>query len=145
MAFTRFHDDPDKIMKHLQESTDQGLYYLNCPGNGTKPPYIEDPNIILQKWGANLHENRVGVENDLFGIDLRLTRDVKRKPFQSTAIAYPNYKKEITCQPRSIMPAWTARNVEQPRWNILTLDPQENCIPPFAAVSTRILEKNSMV
>ena len=145
MAFTRFHDDPDNIMKHLQESTDQGLYYLNRPGNGTNPPYIEDPNIILQKWGANLHENRVGVESNLLGIDVRLTRDVSRKPFQSTAIEYPNYKKEITCQPRSIMPAWTARNVEQPRWNILTLDPQENCIPPFAAVSTRILEKNSMV
>lgn len=145
MAFTRFHDDPDNIMKHLQESTDQGLYYLNRPGNGTKPPYIEDPNIILQKWGANLHENRVGVESNLLGIDIRLTRDVSRKPFQSTAIEYPNYKKEITCQPRSIMPAWTARNVEQPRWNILTLDPQENCIAPFAAVSTRILEKNSMV
>jgi hypothetical protein len=145
MAFTRFHDDTDKIMKHLQESTDQGLYYLNCPGNGNKPPYIEDPNVILQKWGANLHKNRVEVENNLMGIDVKLTRNVTRKPFKSTAIVYPNYKKEITCQPRSIMPAWTARNVEQPRWNILPLDPQENCIQPFVSVSTRILEKNSMV
>ena len=41
-----------KIMKKLQESTDQGLYYLNQPGNGERPPFINDPQIILQKWGT---------------------------------------------------------------------------------------------
>ena len=63
MAFTRFHDDPDRIMKQLQESTDQGMYQLNQPGNGDRPHYIKDPSIILQKWGANLHKDKVGVES----------------------------------------------------------------------------------
>jgi len=79
MAFTRFYDDPDRIMKKLQESTDQGMYYLNCPGNGEKPPYVADPNIILQKWGANLHENRIEVESELFRIREPLKRDCERK------------------------------------------------------------------
>ena len=47
--FTRFYDDPSRIMKKLQESTDQGLYYLNQPGNGDRPPFIDDPQILLQK------------------------------------------------------------------------------------------------
>ena len=57
MAFTRFNDDPCRIMKQLQESTDQGRYILNVPGNGDKPCYIDDPYIRLQGWGANLMIN----------------------------------------------------------------------------------------
>ena len=33
MSFTRFHDDPARIQKQLQESTDQGNYMINVPGN----------------------------------------------------------------------------------------------------------------
>ena len=36
MAFTRFHDDPCRINKQLQESTGTGRYMLNVPGNGEK-------------------------------------------------------------------------------------------------------------
>lgn len=145
MAFTRFNDDPDRIMKKLQESTDQGLYYLNQPGNGDRPYYIKDPSIILQKWGANLHQNRVGVESELFGMNYTLSRDCTRKPFTTTAIKYPTYKKEITCQPRTIDPVWTARDLEQSHRFILPLDPQEHVIPTFDNnISTRILEKNKI-
>lgn len=146
MAYTRFYDDPDRIMKKLQESTDQGLYYLNCPGNGEKPPFVEDPNIILQKWGANLHEDRVQVESELFRIREPLTRDCERKVYTSTAISYPSYKKEVTSQPRTVMPAWTARDLEQNHRYILPLDPQEHVMPTFPNnISTRVMEKDAMI
>jgi hypothetical protein len=146
MAFTRFYDDPDRIMKKLQESTDQGMYYLNCPGNGEKPPFVSDPMIVLQKWGANLHENRVSVESELLGINERLTRDCERKPYTSTAISYPTYKKEITSQPRSTMPVWTARDLEQNHRYILPLNPQEHFMPTFPNnISTRVLEKDATI
>lgn len=32
MAFTRFHDDPARIRKTLEESTFAQKYYLNTPG-----------------------------------------------------------------------------------------------------------------
>mgnify|MGYP005660732585 FL=1 len=53
MAFTRFHDDPCRIKKQLQESTDIGRWILNVPGQGSKPDYMNDPHIRLQKWGGN--------------------------------------------------------------------------------------------
>ena len=59
MSFTRFHDDPCRINKQLQESTDPGRYMLNVPGNGDKPYYIEDPYIRIQGWGANLRTNTI--------------------------------------------------------------------------------------
>ena len=34
MSFTRFHDDPCRIEKQMQESTGLGKYMLNVPGNG---------------------------------------------------------------------------------------------------------------
>ena len=34
MAFTRFNDDPCRVSKQLQQSTDQGRWILNVPGNG---------------------------------------------------------------------------------------------------------------
>jgi hypothetical protein len=146
MAFTRFYDDPDRVMKHLQESTDQGMYYLNQPGNGDRPHYIKDPSIILQKWGANLHKNRVGVESELLGLNYTLSKDQTRKPFTTTVMEYPTYTKEITCQPRTIAPVWTARDLEQSHRWILPLDPQEHVIPSFDNnISTRILEKNKQL
>ena len=48
MAFTRFHDDPCRIAKQLQESTDQGSYYLNVPGNGMNPNFFVDSHIRSQ-------------------------------------------------------------------------------------------------
>jgi len=52
MAFTRFHDDPCRIQKALQESTGPGRYSIDVPGNGISPSYMEDPYIRLQKMGG---------------------------------------------------------------------------------------------
>ena len=54
MAFTRFHDDPARIQKQLQQQTDQGRWVIDVPGNGDKPCFQLDPQIIPQKWGGNL-------------------------------------------------------------------------------------------
>ena len=54
MAFTRFKYDDCRTKKSLQQSTDVGKWILNVPGNGDKPCYMNDPHIILQKWGGNL-------------------------------------------------------------------------------------------
>jgi hypothetical protein len=59
MAFTRFHDDTARISKQLQQQTDQERWYLDTPGNGDKPCFQLDPQIIPQKWGGNLWRHSV--------------------------------------------------------------------------------------
>ena len=54
MAFTRFNYDDSRTKKKLQESTGPGRYSLNMPGNGPTPCFFNDPQIRVQKWGANL-------------------------------------------------------------------------------------------
>ena len=56
MAFTRFHDDPCRVAKQLQQSTDQGRWILNVPGNGDKPSYMADPQVRIQTWGGKFND-----------------------------------------------------------------------------------------
>jgi hypothetical protein len=143
MAFTRFYDDPDRVMKKLQESTGPGLYSIGQPGNGNKPHYIKDPSIILQKWGANLYNDRVNVESELLGINYRLNQDtVPQKKIDTDEIVYPVYSKEVTSQSRVTVPVWTTRDLEQTNFWYLPLNPQENVTIPFEVTSTRLLEKD---
>lgn len=145
MSFTRFHDDPQRIKKYLQESTDQGRYMLDVPGNGPHPCFMEDPFIRLQKWGANLHSNTVNIESALIGVGDKLTRDclLNTKTFpKSKPINYPACQ-PFTEQPRTTHPAWTARDLQQDHFKILLLDPQENtCIPFQNNLNTRLIEKD---
>jgi len=152
MSFTRFHDDPCRINKQLQESTDLGRYMLNVPGNGDKPCFMEDPYIRLQKWGANLHSNTINLESELIGLSINKnnrnnTRDCINKNehklnnnVNNKLINYPSCN-PITQQSRVTNPAWLYRDLEQVKWDILPLDPQENiCIPFHNNLNTRILE-----
>ena len=96
MSFTRFHDDPCRINKQLQESTDPGRYMLNMPGNGDKPYYIEDPCIRIQGWGANLRTNTINLESNLKGLNQPLSRDCLQNNYLKTAvnsspISYPPF------------------------------------------------------
>ena len=75
MSFTRFHDDPCRIAKQLQESTGPGRYMVDVPGNGAKPCFMEDPFVRLQKWGANLQTNTINLESELLGLGRNLNRD----------------------------------------------------------------------
>tara|TARA_Y100001958_G_C21227875_1_gene553334 strand:- start:53 stop:625 length:573 start_codon:yes stop_codon:yes gene_type:complete len=151
MSFTRFHDDPCRIEKQLQESTGTGKYMLNVPGNGTKPCFMEDPFIRMQKWGANLQTNSINLESDLRGLTRGLNDDCigvneyTKNAVKSRRINYPKCA-PITEQPRATHPAWTAKDLEQVNWYILPLDPQENvCIPFLNNLSTRILERDNFV
>lgn len=141
MAFTRYYDDPDRVMKKLQESTSQGMYYLNQPGNGDAPPFISDPSIILQGWGANLCHDRVKIENELRGAR-PLCRDQQPCPKSNPQQrVYASYDQEITSASRTIAPVWTARDLEQTAWTPLHTNPQYTAICPFTSVSSRLLEK----
>jgi hypothetical protein len=112
MAFTRFHDDPFRVQKWLQESTDVGLYYLNTPGNGDAPAFVQDPHIRLQGWGANRTTNHFATECHLRGLDQRLSKNPAQRSFVGERRDYPVQHVEVTNQPRSSNPAWLLRDAE---------------------------------
>lgn len=151
MSFTRFHDDPCRIRKDLQESTDPGRYMLDVPGNGTSPCFMADPYMRMQKWGANLRTNVVSVEDDLRGMTRNVNRDYLNKNDYRQHAEKSEEKNYPTCNPfteqsRATHPAWEVRDLEQVAWKILPLDPQENtCIPFQNNLSSRILEKDHFV
>jgi hypothetical protein len=62
MAFTSFRNDPSRISKEMQISSYSARYFLDTPGQGIDLPFIEDPNIRMQRWGANLRNNTVNLE-----------------------------------------------------------------------------------
>jgi hypothetical protein len=154
MANTRFFYDDARTTKQLQQSTDVGRWILNVPGNGNKPDYIEDPQIRLQKWGANLMTNCVDLETQLLGVNRPLGKDCliennyQNSKFQTNtqSINYPN-NNTLTCdESRVTCPAWTFRDKEQVDWYYPPLNPQENtCISFQNNISTRILEKDYFV
>jgi len=136
-------------MKSLQQSTDPGRWILNVPGNGDKPCYIEDPQIIIQKWGANLRTNTINLESDLRGVNRHLSRDClgkddyKNYNVPNEAIQYPNCNNLTTGQSRATNPAWWYRDLEQVDWYYPPLNPQVNtCLNFQNNLSTRILEKD---
>ncbi len=153
MAFTRFHDDEERIIRQLQQQTDQERWYLDTPGNGVKPCFMLDPQIIPQKWGANLWTHCTDVQSSLLGIDRQLNRDCidrnvyKRQTVYASPIDYPVCDTFLTTeQSRAIMPAWTARDLQQNHAYILPKNPQENVEMKFPNyVSTRVLEKDYFV
>ena len=152
MANTRYFYDDCRVTKQLQESTDQGKWILNVPGNGDKPAFMADPQIRIQGWGANLMTNSVDIESELRGVNRPINTDClgkdqyKQFDFPTQQIAYPTNTSLYTEESRTIMPAWTARDLEQVDWYYPPLNPQENaCMPFLNNVSTRILEKDYFV
>jgi len=149
MAFTRFNYDDCRTKKSLQQQTDPGRWILDVPGNGSHPCYIEDPQIIIQKWGANLRTNTINLESDLLGVNRTLSRDCLGKDnylkynVPNEPISYPVCNQVFTDQSRATNPAWWYRDLEQVDWYYPPLNPQENtCFPFQNNLSTRILEKD---
>lgn len=155
MAFTRTFDDEERLQIRLQQSIEQGMYMNNVPGNGTHPFYVEDPQIRMQSWGANLMTHSIDLESELRCINRPINHDepnhfqYTNATFRTTAsqpIQYPSTRKLTTDQSRVTHPAWTYLDREQVLWSHLPLDPQENtCIPFEYNLSTRILEKDYFV
>jgi hypothetical protein len=149
MSFTRFKYDECRVKKDLQQSTDQGRWVLNVPGNSDRPFYMEDPQIIIQKWGGNLRTNTINLESELKGINRQTNRDCLEKDdykqfmVSNEAIYYPSCNSLYTEQSRATNPAWLYRDLEQVSWQYPLLDHQSNtCLPFQSNLSTRILEKD---
>ena len=148
MAFTRFHDDPVRIQKQVYESSFAGKYILNTPGPGMDLPFVEDPNIRMQRWGANLQTNTVNLESDLHGLTRPLNRDLigvndyVQNSVPSSKIYYSKLQPFVE-ESRATHPAWMYKDLEQPRWEAPYLNPLHNIELGFQHnIQTRILEKD---
>jgi len=160
MAFTRFYDDPCRIQKYLEETTNIGNYNINVPGNGSKPLLLNDPHINMQKWGANLSQNKTDLESELLCLHRKLNRDTIRENNYVNYLntnslynqnTYSTNKDEITAQSRATHPSWIYREINNfnseyaipNNFNYLHLNPQENiCIPFHNNISSRIIQKD---
>uniref|UniRef100_A0A6C0JKY4 Uncharacterized protein n=1 Tax=viral metagenome TaxID=1070528 RepID=A0A6C0JKY4_9ZZZZ len=151
MAFTRFHDDPSRLKKQAQISSFSGRYFLDTPGQGIDLPFLEDPNIRMQKWGANFRNNTVNLESDLLGLTRKINRDYigvnehTVNAVQSSPNTYRNEEPYIE-ESRATHPAWMYKDLEQSRWESPFLNPLNGLEKGFHEnIQTRILEKDFFV
>jgi hypothetical protein len=148
MSFTRFSDDPNRIRKQLEQTTFVGRYMLDVPGQGIDLTFFEDPQIRMQKWGANLRDNTVNLESDLFGMTRKLNRDIIDINDYKTYEVKTNEKQWGTSKPfveesRASHPAWMYKSLEQDRWENPFLNPLDKVEKKFVDnLQTRILEKD---
>jgi len=149
MAFTRYHDDQARIEKGLQISTFSSMYTFNTPGPGMKIPYLEDSQIRLQRWGANMWSDSTNLESEFRGLGRPLNHDVKT--YKETAfhegyqIHFPSSDKHVE-ESRVSHPAWMFRDLEQTRWEVPLINPQAHALLPFDnPIQTRILAKDHRV
>jgi len=151
MAFTRFHDDPARIRKYVAETSFAGRYMLNVPGLGVNMPFQEDPQLRLQKWGANLTTNTLNLENDLRGLTRKFTKDdVESNEYNKNAVTtHPFMYKSVNpsiLESRASHPAWMYKDLEQTRWETPFINPQVNAENKLqSGLQTRILEKDNFV
>jgi len=151
MSFTRFHDDPARIKYGLEISTYSGRYALDTPGPGVNLPYLEDSQIRMEKWGANLMTNPVNIESDLRGLTRHLNRDnIELNNYVNRAVetSRKTYEKiqPFVDESRASHPAWMYRDLEQTRWEVPFINPLVNVEKKFHDnIQTRILEKDYYV
>jgi hypothetical protein len=136
MAFTRFNYDDSRTKKKLQESTGPGRYALNMPGNGTSPCFFNDPQIRMQKWGANLDNvingAPIDIDSDLKGVTRKLTKYSQKSQFPNSGVPitqkveYPICGDALTDESRATHPAWKYRAL-----------PQNREYPLFLAISSK--------
>ena len=149
MSLTRCWYDTDRINTCLDRDIYSQTYMLNVPGNGTRPSLIDDPHVRLQKFGANISSNIVDINSNLKGIDRQLDRDCvdnsnKLSDHLYFRDTFPTISSAITDQPRTMIPAWQLRDLEQNNWNYLHSNPQNNTEILFANnLSSRILVKDN--
>lgn len=122
-------------MKRLQQSTDAALYHYNVPGPGNVLPFIEDPHVRLQLWGANRDANAVHLETLLRGLGAPLSRTRAAVTPHPSPVAFPTTTTEITSAPRADAPAWQVRGTPTP-W-VEVLPPPALLVDPIP-LETRI-------
>jgi len=150
MAFTRFHDDPARIQKNLEQSSFAGRYQLDTPGPGIQLPYMSDPQMRIQKWGANMVTDSTNLESELFCLGRPLSHNYdetynNRNLFSGSKILYPVLNAPVL-ESRASHPAWMYKDLEQPRWEAPFINPLAHTTKEFADnISTRILAKDNYV
>lgn len=150
MANTRLRNDPIRIKKEMDIFSFPGKYQLDVPGQGTQMPYVEDPHLRLQYWGANRQSHIVDVEGDLKGYTKKISRDYlntdeyqKFVPTQSEKNVYPNCDKNVTEDTRHVLPPFLFRGIGQDRFEEPFINPQSHIEIPFHNnLQTRIIEKD---
>ena len=156
MAFTRFNYDECRTKKKLQQQTGSSRYILNVPGNGSKPCFMNDPQIRLQKWGANLKSvvngGAIDIDSDLKGRNTKLTKYCSKEQYKANNqlniqdLQYPVCAQAITDQTRATHPSWMYRALPQNREYPLFLNPQENvCLQFHNNLNTRLLERDNFI
>tara|TARA_Y100001980_G_C14472000_1_gene251991 strand:- start:198 stop:665 length:468 start_codon:yes stop_codon:yes gene_type:complete len=152
MSFTRLFYDKEKVNNKLEEDYNNLKYNVNVPGNSERPYFIDDPQIRLQKFGANLSNNLVDINSSLLGIDKKLSRHYHTQDSCNaikinnnySKILFPSYNEAITDEPRLTMPAWNLRDQETNNWTYLHYNPQLKTEITFDNnISSRILEKDN--
>lgn len=113
MASTRISNDKLRVYKNVQQSTDVGRYVLNVPGNGLDVPFVQDPHVRMQLWGANHMKDIISVENSLKNIDRPLIRETL------------NYKESYYTKPDESKMTYSEKSfgvvdsyISQPAWNL---------------------------
>ena len=144
MSFTRYHDDPSRIQKSLDESTFTGRYQINTPGPGTQMPFMNDPQVRMQTWGANRMTDTTNLESELRGLGRVLDHNYDRtyqevKLFQGAPVAYPVSNVHVE-ESRASHPAWMYKDQDHTRWEAPFLNPLANVEKRFQDnIQTRLL------
>lgn len=133
MSSTRFYDDDARVKKQLEESLNVGLYHMDVPGNGMAPPFMEDRQIRLQKWGANLRTNTIDIDNNLKGLSTKIKndrREYKKNAPYSRQLNYTSAPSFVD-ESRTSLPAWTFRDKPTKRWDHSFHNAQNHTEIPF--------------
>ena len=128
--------------KKLQEATGPGRYILNVPGNGPTPLFFNDPQIRMQKWGANLKDvvngAPIDIDSKLSGRTQKLEKyDIvksKMKDLNTVNKSYPVFKDAVTDESRATHPSWKYRALPQNREYPLFLNPQKIYVLDFIII-----------
>lgn len=149
MAQTSIKSEACRIQKQLEMSTYEGRYQLDVAGPGDKVNFFEDPQIRLQRFGANSRTNTIGIENDLMGRNRYLSRDYINETYEKSAasskpVTYGT-KNPFILESRASNPAWTFRGVDQnySRFEDPWINPQANLEKKFQDnIQTRLQQKS---
>lgn len=151
---TRISNDEIRIRKGIEISTFEGRYHLNAPGPGVNVKFNSDPQLRLQKFGANLMTNKVDIEDNLMCRIRPVSRDYlaideyKNNKILSKKIEYGvESDKNYVLESRTELPAWTFRGIDQQydRFGNLWINPQDNIERNFNHnIQTRLMEKVSI-
>lgn len=150
---TRISDDMSRIQKSNEISTFCGRYHLNTPGPGIHTKYNNDPQVRLQKFGANMRTNVIGLEDELMCRVKHLSRDYldiddyTKNGVSSKEKYYGDSDDSPVLDSRTELPAWTFRGLDQQydRFEHVWINPQNSVERNFNHnIQTRLMEKESI-